>query len=166
MSVDKPLYFDLPDDPKVLAAIGAIAIRHGQLDNALCLAIGSVAGVDREQALYATSRQSSRELRERLRKLARQRFGDGAALVNLEALLERARLASEGRNEVLHSVWAKELDGDAKIRDEKLQFKPIPSIGELEKLASDLNEIRQRLLFARQEGFLAIAINATTKSVL
>jgi hypothetical protein len=94
---------------KILAAIGAIALRHGQLDNALRMTIKDLTGVDQTEALDATVRDGSGELRERIRKLARQRLGDGAALVRLQALLTRVRRATDKRNELMHAVWGVEL---------------------------------------------------------
>jgi hypothetical protein len=39
------IYPGLPEDQEVLAAIGKIALRHGQLDYALKMAVRSLAGV-------------------------------------------------------------------------------------------------------------------------
>src|SRR5580658_7924268 len=96
------IYPDLPEDQQVLAAIGKIALRHGQLDYALKMALKSLTGVTIRKALDATARQSSRELRERVRRLTRKRFGEGDVLVRLDAILERSRQATEKRNELLH----------------------------------------------------------------
>jgi hypothetical protein len=50
-------------------------------------------------------RQGSAALRKRVRKLARQKLGEGEALRSLDELLKRARLATERRNNLLHGVW-------------------------------------------------------------
>ena len=65
------IYPALPEDPQVLAAVGKIALRHGQLDYALKMAVRSLAGITIREAIDATARQSSRDLRERVRRLAR-----------------------------------------------------------------------------------------------
>ena len=96
--------YGLPRDKKVLAALGTIALRHGQLENAMKMVIKDLAGVSKQDALDATAMQSSRELRDRIRKLAKQRIGEGPALVQLDALLHRAKLAADKRNELLHST--------------------------------------------------------------
>ena len=57
------IYPGLPDDQQVLAAIGKIALRHGQLDYVLKMAVRSLTGVSIDEALDATERQLSRELR-------------------------------------------------------------------------------------------------------
>jgi hypothetical protein len=84
------IYMLMPEDPAVLAAVGKIALQHGQLDHVLRMTIKSLTGVSMKEALDATARQGSRELRERIRKLARRRLGEGVGLVQLEANLERA----------------------------------------------------------------------------
>jgi hypothetical protein len=67
------------------------------------------------EALDATERQSSAALRARVRKLARQKVGEGDALVRLDALLARAGRATKRRNELLHALWAAQLDGQGLI---------------------------------------------------
>jgi len=91
------IYMLMPEDPAVLAAVGKIALRHGQLDHVLRMTIKSLTGVSMNEALDAPARQGSRELRERIRKLARRRLGEGVAIAQLEAILERCRRATEKR---------------------------------------------------------------------
>src|SRR5690349_10431417 len=97
--------YGLPKDAKILSAIGVVALRQGQLDNALKMLVKTLANVTREEALDATAMQGGRELRERVRRLAKQRLGEGPALVKIDALLSRARVSTDERNEVLHSFW-------------------------------------------------------------
>src|SRR5262249_42307728 len=108
---DKTVGHALPTDKKILAAVGTIALRHGQLDNGLKMIIRDLTGVSTLDALDATAREGSRELRARILKLARQRLGEGPALVRLQALLTRARRASDKRNELMHAICGTELDG-------------------------------------------------------
>jgi hypothetical protein len=77
------IYMAIPEDQAVLAAVGKIALRHGQLDHVLRMTIKSLTGVSVNEAIDATARQGSRELRERIRKLARRRLGEGVALVSI-----------------------------------------------------------------------------------
>jgi hypothetical protein len=115
-----------PGDP-ILVAIGKIAIRHGQLDYSLKMTVRTLAGISIIEAVDATERQSSSALRDRVRKLARKRFGESQTLVHLDALLTRARRATERRNELLHALWAHELDGDPVMRSVGSEFRPIPA---------------------------------------
>ena len=145
-------------DPETLQKVGLIALRHGHLDHILKMTIKSLGGLDVRQALDATAFQGSATLRERIVKLARRKLGEGTALLQLQALLERARRASERRNEFIHSIWAQELDGAPQIRGNDHSWKPIPSLAELQALASDLESITSELNGARQDGFLSAAI--------
>jgi hypothetical protein len=149
----------LPTDEKILAAVGTIALRHGQLDNALRMTIKDLTGVSQTEALDATARDGSRELGERIRKLARQRLGEGEALVRVQALLRRAARATEKRNEVMHSVWGTELDGGPMMRDDDHEFRPAPSLAELQKLGMEIARILDALLQARLDGFLSEALS-------
>ena len=149
------IYPGLPKDEATLAAIGKIALRHGQLDYAFKMTVRTLAGVSHDEAVAATAMQGSRELRRRVRNLARKRFGDADVLVRLDALLERARRATDRRNALLHGLWAKEMDGGPVFREhDKDDFGPVPSVTELEALADDLNRIAYDLHTARLEGFI------------
>jgi hypothetical protein len=153
------IYPGLPDDPKVLAAIGKIALRHGQLDNALKMVIKDLTGTTIQEALDATERQGSRDLRERVRKLARKRIGEGNVLVRLDAILERSRRATMRRNDLLHGLWAYELDVGPVISTRGHEFIAIPTVNELESVADELNQIAMDLITARNEGFLRDALS-------
>jgi len=152
------IYPGLPEDQAVLAAIGKIAVRHGQLDHALKMAVRSLAGVTIAEAENATARQGSSQLRERVRKLARKRLGESEALIRLEAILERSRRATDKRNDLLHAVWAYELDVGPVVRTEGTEFGPIPTAAELEAVANDLDQIMKDLNSARLDGFLRDAL--------
>ncbi|HTT99842.1 MAG TPA: hypothetical protein VMF58_17465 [Rhizomicrobium sp.] len=153
--------YNLPDDQKVLAAIGTIAIRHGQLDNALKMAVKSLASVSWAEALDATAMSTGRDLRDRIHKLAKQRFGEGPALVKLDALLDRARKASERRNEILHSFWGTEKDTPV-IRDANHNYKKAPTLKELKSLSDELYDIRAGVTDARLSGFLCDALKKSS----
>lgn len=148
----------LPTDEKILAAIGTIALRHGQLDNALRMTIKDLAEVEKTVALDATARNGSQELRERIRRLARQRLGEGAPLVRLQAILTRAERATERRNELMHAVWGTELDGGPMMRGDDHKFRPTPSVKQLKALDDEITKIVVDLIEARLNGFIFEAL--------
>jgi hypothetical protein len=152
------IYPALPEDQRVLAAIGKIALRHGQLDYALKMTVKSLVGISVRDAIDATARQSSYELRDRVRRIARKRFGEGDVMVRLDAILERARRATEARNRLLHGLWAHELDGGPVMRSDGYEFGPIPTVDQLEDVADELALIEANLTSARLEGFLRDAL--------
>lgn len=149
-----------PDDPAILAAVGKVAIRHGQLDHVLRMTVKIILGLSRQAALDATARQGSRELRERVRKLAKQKIKEGEALVHLDALLQRSRRATDRRNDFLHAVWAYDEDGNPVIHDDDHRSQPIPSVDAIESVATELARVAFELNEARLKGFRREALLA------
>ena len=154
------IMFHIPDDPKILEALGTMALQHAQLDYILRMTIKTLGEVSVQQALDATAFGGSAILRERIRKLAKQRLGEGNALLQLQALLERCRRATEKRNSLIHNIWARELDGAPQIRTEDHGWKPIPSVDDVKELSMELGSLINELNNARLDGFLSEAISA------
>jgi hypothetical protein len=150
----------IPDDPAILAAVGKVALRHGQLDHVLRMTVKIILQLSRREALDATARQGSWELRARVRKLAKQKIGEGEAFVHLDALLERSRRATDRRNEFLHRVWAYGEDGNPIIHDDDHRSQPIPSVEDLEAVATEFAHVAFELNEARLNGFLREALLA------
>lgn len=144
-----------------MAAIGSIPIRHGQLDYCLKLTIKNILGVSIREAVDGTYRQQSSELRKRIKTMAKQKFGEGETFLKLEALLNRASMATEKRNKILHSLFAYELDGAPVIRNDDHSFGPFPNIPELSAISNELATITTELNEARTEegGFLKEALS-------
>src|SRR4051794_16853553 len=97
--------------------MGRIALSQGHLDYVLRRTIKTIADLSLRDGDHATAGLTSRELRSRIRRLARQRLGEGSALLMLEAILERAARATQQRNDLIHSIWAHQSDGKAVIQD-------------------------------------------------
>jgi hypothetical protein len=148
----------VPDDPQVQAAIGTIALRHGQLEHVLKMTVKSILKMEIRDALDATDHQGTAELRKRIRKLAKQKFGDGDVLVRLDALLYRSRLLTARRNTYIHSFWGYDDEGTPVISGDEHEMRPIPTVSQLEDLANELANITKELNYARLEGFLAEAL--------
>ena len=149
----------LSADEGLLAAIGKISIRHGQLDYSLKMTVRTLANLTIEEALDATDRQGSHELRERVRKLAKNRLGEGEALAKLDAILMRARRVSAMRNDLLHGLWGHELDGKPVMRAGGYEFKDPPSTADLEEMAIEIGKVAWDLTEARLDGFLKNALS-------
>jgi hypothetical protein len=159
----KMMSFDVPEDRDLLAAIGEVALRHEHLNYSLRMTIKTLARLDVNEALDATGYDSSSQLRDRIKKLARQRLGEGEALLKLQALLERCKRATEKRNDFVHSVWGKELDGEPARKGSSPQWQPLPTTTELHELAKDLADLTSQLNEARLLGFLHVALNHKVK---
>jgi hypothetical protein len=150
--------------PEILRAVGAITLRHSFLDQMLRMTIKRLAGITPEEADLATAFQGSAVLRERISKIARRTLGEGTALLLLQALLERARLATEKRNTFVHSLWAQELDGEPMMRGSDREWKPLPTAAELETLSLEIERIAEELNIARREGFFSGAYNRSKEA--
>jgi hypothetical protein len=148
--------FHVPDDPALLSALGHVTLRHEHLNHCLRMTIKTLANLTVEQALDATAYDGSRQLRQRITKLARRELGEGQALLKLQALLERCRRATDARNELIHGIWAKELDGEPVRRSEDHSWHPLPSERELLDLAEEMRDLTENLNTARLEGFIAV----------
>jgi hypothetical protein len=150
--------FHVPEDKDLLAAFGEVALRHEHLNYVLRMTIKSLAGLRIDEALDATTYDGSRQLRERIRRLARKRLGEGEPLLKLQALLERSGRATERRNELVHGIWAREMDGEPLRRMPDHSWQPLPTCDDLATLSQELEVIAGELNTARLDGFLSDAL--------
>ncbi len=154
----KMMMFHIPEEPEIQETVGAITLRHSHLDHILRMTIKTLGGVTIQQALDATTFEGSEALRQRIRKLAKRKLGEGKALIQLQVLLERCRRATARRNELVHNIWARELDGDPKVRTADHTWEPVPTIDELNALLKELHSLTDELNKARLDGFVSQAI--------
>ena len=149
----KMITFHVPANPELLAAFGEVALRHEHMNHILKMTIKSIAGITPSEALAATMYESSRQLRDRIRKL-----GDGTPVLKLQAILNNCKRLTERRNELVHGLWAQELDGEAHVRDAYGSIQPLPSVEELKMLANEIEQVTGHLNHERLEGFLKLAL--------
>jgi hypothetical protein len=152
------MMFHVPQDKGLLAAIGEVSLRHEHLNHILRMTIKVLARLEINEALDATAYDSSSQLRERIKKLARQRLGEGEPLLKLQAILERCKRATEKRNELIHSVWGQELDGEPARKGASNEWRPLPTVEDLHQLAEEIMRLTGELNEARLEGFLHEAL--------
>jgi len=150
--------FHVPDDQELLAAFGEVALRHEHLNHILKMTIKTLANLSPEEAVDATMYDGSRKLRDRIRRLAMQRLGEGEPLLKLQALMGKCERVTEKRNKLVHGLWAQELDGDAQVRGAG-GTRPLPSTTELRELANEIQELTNKLNSERLEGFLKTALS-------
>jgi hypothetical protein len=151
--------FHIPEEPELLATLGEVALRHVQMNHILKMTIKTLTNLTPEEAIAATKYESSSQLRDRIKKLARKQLGEGAPLLKLQAIMTNCERLTTKRNELVHGLWAKELDGDAHIRDAYGKTRPLPKPQELKELAMELEQLTYRLNFERLEGFLKQALD-------
>ena len=152
-----------PDDPDWLAAYGKVAAHSALLDLVMSMTIKSITEVSVENALRATRRTTAWALRERVRKLAKDRLGDGPAFIELEAILCLAEEWAEERNSLIHSVFARDEAGNPIIQDPVRGHLTIPTVKELETLASQIEHVHGMLNLSRLKGSLRAALEKRAK---
>lgn len=159
----KMISFHVPEDKDLLSALGVVTLRHEHLNHVLKMTVKSVSGITPTEASYALKYEGSRSLRQRINRLARKEIGEGKALLRLQAILGRAERVTEKRNQLIHGLWAKELDGDPGIMGISGGLRLLPTVKELEVLSNDIEEITQELNEARLDGFLKEVLDAKSK---
>lgn len=148
--------------PKIrscLPPFGEVALRHEHMIHVLKMTIKSLAGLTPAEAIAATKYEGSGQLRDRIRKIARKRLGEGAPLLKLQAILTNCERLTEKRNELVHGLWAQELDGEAHVRDAYGNTRPLPTARELRELGKEIEQLTSQLNFERLEGFLKQALS-------
>lgn len=155
--------FHVPQDKDLLAAFGEVALRHEHMNHILKMTIKNLADVTIEEVLVATKYESSRQLRERIKKLAKQKLGEGSPLLKLQAIINNCEQLTTKRNEFVHGLWISELDGDAFVRDAFGNSTSLPTAQELIELAKEIEKLTNKLNFERLEGFLHQALSERKK---
>jgi hypothetical protein len=157
----KIVLLEIPDDCAILAAVGRIALRHSQLDYVLRLILKDASGeMDFHEAMRKTERDGAEKLRECVRRCLKDRLGK--QISDLDRLLQRAKAVSDERNDLLHSVWAKDKDGDFVMRGDEGVLS-CPAIDELNELADRLATLVTDFNEARLRGFIEKASGRTDK---
>lgn len=153
----KVLSFHLPNDTELLAALGRVAVRHGQLEYMLRMLIKSLRGLEIEEAKVLTKGWPVARLRTEVLGAGAEVLPEGTgALAYLEVMVEKAQGLSDLRNKYLHSVWASELDGDDMLLDVKANERlEVPNPGWLNSLAHEIEVWIQQINTARLEGEIA-----------
>ncbi|MEX2650493.1 MAG: hypothetical protein WD673_15915 [Alphaproteobacteria bacterium] len=146
------------DDVQLLAAVGRVAVRHGQLDRVLRLTIKSVTAQGLRKALDSTKRTGSADLRKRVMAEARKKIRDADTKSRLERLLGQACELTERRNRLVHDVWVRDGAGNHVIIDDEHKRKPVPTPMRLDDLANAIHRVTVELNDARLNGFLAEAL--------
>jgi hypothetical protein len=151
---------DIPEDQMLQAAVGRIAIRHGQLDHVLRMTIKTFRGITIKAAMTETRRWGSSRLRECIEELAKEKLGqhESAALKELKRLLKKAEGLTEKRNRTIHDVWARTKDGMPVIRDDNSAIRIQPTTAVLDNLANEIARVAYDLNEGRLRGFLGDAL--------
>lgn len=150
---------EIPTDAELLQAAGRVALAHGQIEHTLRMTVKSLSGLSVQEALDATDTMKVYELREKIKKLFKQKSCDESAKTKLDALLNKAKRLSDKRNGLIHRPWAKDSQGQWVVKEEDHAWGQPPSIDELNQLAEDISETAVELNTARLCGFIKEALS-------
>lgn len=150
--------FHMPNDPELREKVGVVTLRHSHLDHMLRMTIKTLGQVEVNEALAATGYHGSKTLRDRINKLAKQKLGEGTALLKVQALMERCRRATEKRNELVHGIWAAKSGAAPKSLSTGNKWKPLPTKEQLSELDLELASLANELNKARLKGVIADAM--------
>ena len=157
MSV-RMIIFHVPNNDELLRAFGEVTLRHEHLVHILKMTIKSLTNLTPEEALDATEFNGAGMLRGRIKKLAHKKLGDGEPYLKLCAMLTRAKRLSERRNELVHGLWAEDIDDGPGLMHVHGQLEPLPTVAQLEELSEQLKALTKEFNEARLEGFLKEAL--------
>jgi hypothetical protein len=145
--------FSLPSVP-VMRQIGAIVIKHGQLEHLQKIALKRILKIRIHDKRHVDEVQDlmSKELRKKIAKHLETSAVEQATKAQLNRLLREARRVSTERNKLVHSVWCREAREHAGVRRKPLMLRDkgkipqsVPSVVELKKLAADIDVVRNQL---------------------
>jgi hypothetical protein len=146
--------WSFPDDPILHAALGRLAIAHTQLELILRYCVKVIADQDIQAALDATEGERISDLRERVKRLFKERQPTALEKNQLDALLGRAKLFSEERNTYLHSVFSETPEGRAIMKDANHRWGPAPSESAIDDVTKGILRLAKELNDARLNGFI------------
>jgi hypothetical protein len=159
MTTAEMMVFHVPEDPEWLKAFGRVSVVHTHLDHILRMLIKTLANVAVEVALNATDSEGSAALRDRIKKLAKQRLGEGAALLGVQDIVERCRRVTERRNTLIHTTIASDwLDTEAILYRAGFPAAPLPTAQDLESLEKEIGQLIGEINQVRLNGWLAEAL--------
>jgi hypothetical protein len=146
----KKIVLHVPKDPKLLASLGELAIRHEHLNYVLRLTLKSLTKYSLEECMKKTKRQGSEQLIKGIRKAA-IKLPCNAEINALLQLLPACKDAAKQRNALIHGLMTKNIAGEAQVRDSIGGAHSVPSpvkvkmlSNEIKKMTGEINSIRTK----------------------
>lgn len=155
--------WQVPDLPEadVLAALGRVATRHGFLNHVLIRTIKTLDGLTIADADSRFAMWGFGRLREGVETRVKQRLGkDAPATLTLLEMLDEAGRLTGIRNEVIHGLWARDVDSEETMIINKGSSSAPPAPEQLDQLADDILQIAAAINHGRLSGFLHEALRA------
>jgi len=115
--------------------------------------VKTLAGLSVKEALDATHRARTSDVRSRVRKLFEQKKPLESEKAKLEALLGATARLSEERNKILHSAWSETEAGvTVRKRESDHEWERAPSKEQVDTITNQIMELARKINDARFEG--------------
>jgi hypothetical protein len=145
----------IPTQPELWGALGRLAMAHTHLELILRYTVKTVAGLSVSEALDATEGARTSDVRRRIRKLFAQKKTAESEVLKLDALLNRARVLSDKRNDFLHSAWSETEKGEAVRKQEgDHRWVRAPSKEDVDAVTTKIMDLAGEINDARLNGFI------------
>jgi len=145
---------NVPNRPKLLEALGRLAIAHTHLERILRYTVKSLSGLSGTKSLDPTRRKPISDLRKRIKKRFKKHKPSAAETYRLDELLEKAKILSGRRNSYMYRAWSETEAGQAITHGEELQLEAAPSEAVIERVASEILALGKKINDARLHGFI------------
>ncbi len=137
-----------------VAALGRLAVAHTHLELALRYTVKTLTGLSVQKGLDVTHKESTRKVRQRVRRLFLQKKPIEQEISKLDALLNEASRLSDTRNNYLHSAWSVSEAGQPIIKLENHSWGPAPTTKEVEDAAKNIAALGAEINYERSDGFI------------
>jgi len=141
----------VPEDNKLLAALGRLAVAHGNMEMVLVMCVKSIESISLKTVLKDFRKKSAANLRQRIEWAAANTFESDDDKKEVKTLLHEARCASDQRNDLLHCFWGKNNDGDWRCSGNENNWKKLPQVEVINELVNATINITRKLNESRQK---------------
>jgi hypothetical protein len=155
MSTPDDVIYPQPPEQAVLQAIGIVAIRHSEHEDALRMLLRTFLHQDAQEARQRFAYMGPRILREKVAEIGRAIFGPGEVLDQLAVLLARSEQLSKQRNEWVHALYGVDWLDRPLRREKSGKWVEQPTQEQLNELATQIDALTQEIRHARSHGFMA-----------
>lgn len=145
----------IPTKPGLIEALGRLAIAHTHLELILRYTVKTLSELSVTEALDATNRNRISDVRNKIKRLFKEKKPLPSEEVQLDALLGESTRLSQERNDYLHSAWSETESGEALLKQENYQWGPAPSQSEVDHIASSILQLGRKINDARLHGFIS-----------
>ena len=136
---------------------------HANLELVLKMCVKTLARLTVEEAMLAYDRANTSEVRDCIRRLFRQACKDERLRCKLQAMLGEAKQIAADRNRLVHRPWGTSKKGDLLTPDERWVWgNKIPTPDELNRLATRISDLANRLNHERLRGYIGDAVEKET----